>query len=108
MRNYYRWQNKILEEQLETIESKGTARLTGIERGYVLYEHDASGSPEERLSTTQAKPVFAAFTLTQDKGADTAVTVTAVTVRIGGYKVEIQNNADTTLVEQVLRVVAKL
>ena len=113
MKTYYRRRKTIREELPEAIELSeaagvaGAAQLTGSESSCVLYGHGFTGNFEKNLSTSTArtKPVFAALpmpqALPQGKGR-------AVTVRIGGYEVDIQNSADTILMEQVLRVVAKL
>ena len=47
------------------------------------------------------KPVFAALPISKANGP-------ALTVRLGQCSVEVQNGADTVLVEQVLRVVSRL
>ena len=111
MKTYYRRRKTVREELPEAIElneaagAAGTAQLTGSESSCVLYGHGFTGNPEKGLSTARMKPVFAALpmpqAIPQSKGS-------TVTVRMGGYEVDIHNNADGTLVEQVLRVVAKL
>jgi hypothetical protein len=110
-KTYYYRRKRVREELLEAIEINGAvgatkaAQLAGSGSSCVLYEHGFTGSPEKGLSTARTKPVFAALPMRQSKGASVTA---SVTVRMCGYEVEIQNSADDTLVEQVLRVVAKL
>jgi len=114
MKTYYRRRKTVREELPEAIKlneaagaagAAGVAQLTGSESSCVLYGHGFAGNFEKGLSTARMKPVFAALPMPQAKPQAKGSTVT---VRMGGYEVDIQNSADGTLVEQVLRVVAKL
>ena len=87
---YYYRHKRVREELLEAMETGSSLQISG-----------ATDCMEARTRGQSEKPVFAALPMPQRKGA-------AVTVWIGGYSVDIQNGADNTVVEQVLKVVSRL
>jgi len=58
-------------------------------------------SGKYKYAESPEKPIFAELQIPQAKQA-------AMTVRMGGYSIDIQNGADAMTVEQVLRLVAQL
>jgi hypothetical protein len=104
-KTYYHRMRVVREEMLELIETWGGGVTPGLVRtaneqvlaypeGHGNYERHSAKQQEER-------PVFAALSRPQVKNA-------AITVRVGEYAVDIPTGADDEMVEQVLRVVAKL
>ena len=86
---YYRLR-QVQEEMLEALEAKNTSKPSKLA---VINKNQLTVNPETL--------VFAPVTIPQSKGA-------ALTVWIGTYAVDIQNNADNVTIEQVLRVVSRL
>lgn len=99
---YYR-RTRVREEMLEAVERQN------ITQGADLIGPDYSNGMEEMGNTTAVslsvkgpkKPVFAVLPIPQATGS-------AMTVRMGGFSVDIQNGADDLLVEHVLRTMARL
>jgi len=104
-KTYYYRRKRVRDELIETVAGGDTALM--LKAG--VYEVRDGTAGQMRVAnraigaepTQSAKPVFAAFPIPQVKGA-------AVTVRLGGYSVDIQNGADGAIVEQVLKVVSLL
>ena len=89
-KNFYRRRRCVQEEMLEVLEAKDTSKSSKL-----------AVVKENQLPVKHEAPIFAPVTIPQSKGA-------ALTVWIGTYAVDIQNNADDTTIEQVLRVVSRL
>jgi hypothetical protein len=101
---FYNRMRVVREEMLEMIELGRAIGMPGTANLETNNMHALPELPtlsERYLSIEEEKPVFAALPMPQVKG-------TAVTVRLGGYSVEIQNGADDIIIEQALRVVASL
>ena len=90
-KNFFYRKRKVQEDLLESLE----------ERDNKSQISELATVNNNQLPIKQAAPVFASVTIPQAKGA-------ALTVWIGTYAVDIQNNADTTKIEEVLRVVSRL
>ena len=88
--SYYYRLNKVQEEYLNALESANKYQMDGL-----------SGKARSHILEQNEPTVFAAFPMPQNKSA-------AVTVRIGGCVIDIQNGADSTVVEQVLKAVSRL
>jgi hypothetical protein len=101
---FYNRMRIVREEMLEMIEFGRTIWTPGTGSQEIA---NIPALPELPVSTEryspiqEEKPIFAALPIPQAKSA-------AVTVRMGGYTVDIQNGADDIIVEQVLRVVSSL
>jgi len=100
LKTYYNRQKRVREELLESMAPGNALQLSGIVNTGI-----SSALAQARFSDNggaqMPAPVFAALPMPQNKGA-------AVTVWIGGHAVDIQNGADEAVVEQVLKVVARL
>ena len=90
-KNFYYRIRKVQEEMLEALESKSSKSQ----------KSELSLLNNKELPILHEAPVFAPVSMPQVKGA-------AVTVWIGSYAVDVQNGADGTTVEQILRVVSRL
>jgi len=91
-KTYYYRQKRVREELLEATEIGGALQLTRM---------TGSDIDSETKLLEQEAPIFAPLPMPQGK-------VSAVTVWVGGYAVDIQNGADDALIEQTLRVVSRL
>jgi len=104
-KTYYYRRKRVREELLETVTGGDTALMqkTGTyeDRDVTAVQVGMANRAIGAKTAQSAKPTFASFPIPQDKGA-------AVTVRLGGYSVDIQNGADGAVVEQVLKVVSRL
>lgn len=104
VKTYYYHLRRVREEMLNAVEIANTfkpSRLCIPEGGSgTLQTELADQTGSETLMRPKA-PVFAALPIPQNKAA-------AVTVWVGGCAVDIQNGADEMVVEQVLKVVARL
>jgi len=90
LKTYYNHVKRVREETLDVLESRGTGQVSCI-----------TGNTVERVQMHRDTPVFAAVPMPQSKGP-------AITVWISGHAVDIQNGAESALVEQTLRVVSRL
>jgi hypothetical protein len=102
---FYNRMKVVREEMLELIEFGRTSWISGATCPETNNMPTLPGLPshlERYLPAQEEKLVFAALPMPQ------ATKSAAVTVRIGGYTVDIQNGAYDITVEQVLRVVARL
>jgi len=103
-KTYYYHVKRVREEILNTIEIANALkqpRLSSDRESIVPLQTDLVVSERAQAISHKEPPVFAALSMPKPKGA-------AVTVRVGAYAVEIQNGADETVVEQVLKVVARI
>lgn len=105
-KTYYNRVRVVRGEVLELAEASGTNWLSGEilkETGIMTSGQQLRGSTYKKLLSAQQteKPEFAELTVPPIKSG-------AVTVRFGEYAIDIQNNADDTIVEHILRVVARL
>jgi len=89
IKTFYNHRKRVHEEMLETLVTGNTLQTTIATQSHPL------------LIPVQEKPVFAKIQKPQTKGA-------ALTVQYGEYAVDIQNGADEELIEQVLRLMARL
>jgi len=104
IKSYYYHLKRVREELLDVMDTENKAHMlqqtisdgTSIPARSDLAVRDRNGLPISKTG-----PVFAALPVPQNHGA-------AVTVRIGGFAIDIQNGADSAVVEQVLSVVAGL
>jgi hypothetical protein len=104
VKSYYYHLKRVREELLSTLEIANTIKppRLGIAEGgcgTIQAEPIALAGNQSLMNT--GEPVFAALPIPKAKGA-------AVTVRVGGCAIEIQNDADETIIEQVLKAVARL
>ena len=100
---YYRIK-VVREELLELAESGRTNWLPSMispEASVIPAPADPSASRRRYSPAQIVEPVFVALPMPQTKGA-------TITVQMGEYAVNIQNEADGIMVGQVLRVVASL
>lgn len=98
VKSFYYHRRRIQEEMLEVMESGNPHQITSAIPSYMPAEKKLV---DHSVRTMQEKPIFAAFSRPPLNGA-------AVTVRLGDFTVDIQNGADEIMMEQVLRVVARL
>lgn len=102
---YYRL-NVVREEMLELAETAKTGQESGtikISDGDVADKQYRNGVPAGKKAIENlGQTVFAALPMPQLKQPS------AVTVRVGEYSIDIQRGADEMVVEQVLRLVARL
>jgi len=90
-KNFYYRMKKVQEELLEALEPQ--VNKPQLKELTILND--------KQLPEKHETPIFAPVTIPQSKGA-------AFTVWIGTYAVDIQNDADDTKIEHVLRVVSRL
>ncbi|MCL1984919.1 MAG: hypothetical protein FWG59_00525 [Betaproteobacteria bacterium] len=102
-KSFYYHRKRVQEEILDAIDTGNAIQMTEGDLGLLpMQMAQQSAVPSGSVSyPAQERPVFTALPLPQTK-------IASVTVRSGEYAVDIQNGADYTLIEQVLRVVAKL
>ena len=104
IKTYYHRMKRVQEDLLEALESSSGSWMPGTD-GADIYRTPAEpvlpGRYEGNTPIKTGKPVFAALSVPQGRAV-------AVTVRIGGYAVDIHSSADDRQVEQVLRAVARL
>ena len=90
-KNFYYRMRRVQEEMLEALEARGSksqiTELATLNKNQLPEKHEV--------------PVFTPLTIPQSKGA-------ALTVWIGNYAVDIQDKADDTTIEHVLKVVSRL
>jgi len=100
VKSFYYHRRRVQEEILETFESINNLPAIGTElrNQPVKSEITSSGGGH---SAIPEKSIFAAFQIPQRSYA-------LVTVRIGEFAVDIQNGADDTTIETVLRTVVRL
>jgi hypothetical protein len=103
-KTYYYRLKRVREEMLDDIETANMVPLSGTADSA---ESGTPGCPDSAMSISRRMPphagvpVFTALPLPPSRGA-------IITVRIGGYAIDVHNGADDVTVEQVLRVVARL
>jgi hypothetical protein len=100
-KSFYYHRKKVQEEILEEIESGDALPIAEDHNNFLPVKQRAVVQSGSDLYMVQEKPEFAALPRPQVKAA-------VVTVRLSEYAVDIQNGADDTLIEQVLRVVSRL
>jgi len=88
IKTFYQHRKRIHEEMLETIVPGSALQLNGADHSRSQY-------------LSRETPVFAELPKAQ-------ITNASVTVRMDEYAIEIQNGADNTIVEHVLRLMARL
>ena len=89
LKTYYNRLNRVREELIETLEPNQPLQIP------------MPPSIKPAGGVSHSIPVFAAVTVPRPESP-------SVTVRMGGYEVEIKNNADMSIVEQVLQAVSRL
>lgn len=94
VKTYYHRLKRVREEMLDALESPQHP-------GWIATATEGIKPSSALRNSLKEIPSFAALPMPQIKEA-------AVSVRIGGYTVDIQNGAAGTLVEQVIRLVAVL
>jgi len=96
VKTYYYHVKRVREEMLNTVEIANALKQprSGSTR-------EGAGLMQTGLAISDRLPVFAALPMPKPKGV-------AVTVRVGAYAVDIQDGADEAVVEQVLKVVARI
>jgi hypothetical protein len=102
-KSYYYHLKRVREEMLDGITAAGAhaPRLSAGDGIGAILQTNAHIDPVEQLLPRLDSPVFVTLPVPQLAGS-------AVTVRIGGYAVDVQNGADDAVIEQVLRVVTSL
>jgi hypothetical protein len=90
-KNFYYRMRKVQEELLEALEAQGNNSKTSA----------LAVLNNKQVAVKNKTPEFAPITIPQSKGA-------ALTVWIGTYAVDVQNGADTEIIDQVLRTVSRL
>ena len=99
-KTFYNRIKVIREEMLELAETAGAEYMSnpaGVLANHV--QRDARSGANNRQ---EEQPVFVALPIPQHSAA------APMTVRVGGYSVDIHNNADGATLENVLRLVARL
>ena len=100
---YYRMR-VVREELLEMAETMNVGRVNDIMRSGVarmIPERNRREATSENHTVQYEGPVFAALPIPRTAAV-------AITVRIGGCTIDVQNGAEATMVEQVLRLAARL
>ena len=100
-KTYYNRMRVIREEMLELAEKAGAGYMSSS--AGVLASHVHCGPKSCNNSKQEEQPVFVTLPMSQNSSA-----TAPVTVRVGGYSVDIHNNADSDLLEHVLRLVVQL
>lgn len=103
-KTYYNRMKRVREELLDAIESGSAGRKPGLAASEVISAILQPGQIDPiagQLAIAAETPVFAALPMPQARGAP-------VTVWMGGCAIDIQNGADGTVVEQVLKAVSRL
>jgi len=90
-KTYYNRMKRVREELLETMETGKSLQLPG--------QNTCVG---RQIAKRSEMPAFVTLPVASSGVGS------AVTVRIGGYAVDIRNGADSTVVEQVLQAVSRL
>jgi len=104
VKSYYYHLKRVREELLDTIQAGTTPQMPvpeGLDGSSMPMRLDMGVRSGDGVPTNTETPVFATFPMPQGTGA-------AVTVRLDGYSVDIQNGAEDAVVEQVLKVVSRL
>ena len=96
IKTYYYHVKRVREEMLNTIEIANALKPPRLSN-----TRENIDPLQTNLIVSERLPVFAALPMPKPKGA-------AVTVWVGAYAVDIQNGADEAIVEQVLKVVARI
>ena len=96
IKTYYYHIKRVREEILNTVEIANALKQPKLSSARENIDH-----LQTDLVVSERLPVFAALPMPNPKGA-------VVTVRVGAYAVDIQNGADEAVVEQVLKVVARI
>jgi len=92
IKTYYNHKKRVYEEMLETQEAKSTLQV--IETRVM----NMDGGDKE----SQTEPIFTELQIPRPRYQ------TAITVRMGGVAVDIQNGADNEVINHVLRLVSQL
>jgi hypothetical protein len=101
-KTFYYHRKRVQEEMLEAYES--TTSTTQLARSSYASLPTGQNVPDianASFYSTREKPAFVSLPMPHETGA-------AISVRLGDYAVDIQNDADSALIEQVLRVVSRL
>jgi len=104
VKSYYYHVKRVREEMLNIVEIANTLkppRSSSTCESSSLMQTDLAVLERPQMLSQKEPPVFAALPMPKPKGA-------AVTVWVGAYAVDIQNGADEAVVEQVLKVVARI
>ena len=104
VKSYYYHLKRVREELLDVMQAGNAIQIPepgGLDSSNIPTRLDMAIRSGDGVPTNTRTPVFAAFPMPQGTGA-------AVTVRLDGYSVEIQNGAEEAVVEQVLKVVSRL
>ena len=102
-KTFYNRMRVLREEMLELAETANASWIHGAIKtgpGGITAKTN-QGYPVDTDENHTGEPIFTALPLPRSVPA-------AVTVRMGGYSIEIQNGADDATVEQALRLVARL
>jgi hypothetical protein len=94
----------VREEMLEIAETVNTDKISKLIKtgaAGLLSEHKHNGKPSQYDTGLISAPAFAELPMPQ-------IAAAAITVRIGGCAIDMQNGADPAMVEQVLRFAARL
>ena len=102
LKTYYYHLKRVREEMLESIESSKTLTTLSAELNSSPVDNQANHYSNNRLCLQEETPMFAMLPISQSSKS------AVMTVQIGRCAVDIQNGADNSMVEQVLRVVASL
>ena len=104
-KTYYYRLKRVREELLDAIVEPDSAALVPMMAGTrncsALAPEEMAERADGNGGTKGSNPMFATFPMPHGNSS-------AVTVWLGGHSVEIQNGADGTVVEQVLKVVSRL
>ena len=103
-KTYYNRMRCVREEMLNTMKPADSAleALISIgEQKHIYASEQLSGDHANKITSKTEAPVFVPLSIPTARTA-------AVTVRLGEYAVDIQNGADDTMVQQVLRLMVRL
>jgi len=103
-KTFYNRMKVVREELLEMAEAENVNRINNVNKAgaaILLQNHNQHGITGENQTGRDENPVFAALPIPQ---AATA----AISIRMGNCAIDLQNGADSSMVEQVLRLAAQL
>jgi hypothetical protein len=105
IKTFYNRMREVRLEMLDQAEIMNSTKFLDTcktENDNKLMQQDRQMISKQNCTKNSEGTIFAALPIPQQKGA------AAVTVRMDGYAVDIQNGADDIIIEQVLRLVTRL
>ena len=100
-KSFYYHRRRVQEEMLDAYESGNGIQLALTGDKHLPAKQSTPDFISASFDPPLDKSAFVPLSIPQQAGA-------AISVRLGGFAVDIQNDADSILVEQVLRMVSRL